>query len=493
MKKNQNKTVKAPTVMTAHNVEKIKEELSMALSGKDKLFKEVNKLSGDLENTEVTYKRMLIQLAQLLRSDKANKDQYKAIDNFSGIIKKKKDLQSIESAFLNLKNAIFKASAKGQDDVKKTGSFFSKFIKGDVTPLNTEIALTNYYHQLQDSYKDVVNELKLLFGKKYLQRLLKLGKKIHNADSLEKFDEVRNNLINIFQDYINDIDTDREKASEYVVQIIKKIFVIEKYLLGSLEYVQDSESKNSNFSDILSEQLEKLKGKTEISRTFEELKNTVDTSVSSIIDVIKEKKNIDSNRKKELNKKIMSLQKNLIEMKGEIKSANKRASQLEKEILEDSLTGINNRKSYDRFLNEELQRFIRYKTTFSMLIFDVDHFKKFNDNYGHAVGDKCLQEIVKYVKPVLRENDFFARYGGEEFVIILPETDKEGAVEASEKVRQAVEKIAFLHKGQKVLVTVSVGATEVQSSDTNGIMMFNRADDALYDAKNSGRNRVVFK
>ncbi len=82
------------------------------------------------------------------------------------------------------------------------------------------------------------------------------------------------------------------------------------------------------------------------------------------------------------------------------------------------MTGAFNRRAYDRFIRQEFNRYLRYGTVFSVILFDVDHFKLINDTYGHAVGDKCLLEIINRVKPVLRETDFLARYGGEEFVIL---------------------------------------------------------------------------
>lgn len=535
-------------------VEKLSDDLRFALDKKEILFKEVNDLSGRFEDADKAYRYILVQFAQLLRSNKENTTQNKAIDTFLNVIKKKEDIQFIESAFLTVKNATFKtvstkkinnskannnkidthktatdktdtgkinsfwekfikrvSRAKGTDDnqtnsflskfiksdttgnIEKTGSFLSKFLKDNTTSINSEITSLSYYKQLQDSYQDIVDELKLLFGKKYLRRLLRLGRNISNANSLKKIDSIKNNMITIFQDYIGDINTDREKATKYVVQIVKKIFNIEKYLMGSIEDAQNFETENDKFTTRLNGHLEKLKGKAQISNTFEDLKKTVDSSVTSIIAVIREKKGQDLNRKQTLDKKIASLQNTLLKMKDEIQTAKSRASQLEKEVSEDSLTGIYNRKAYENFIDKQLQRFLRYKTTFSLLIFDIDHFKNINDSYGHAVGDRCLKEIIVRVKLVLRENDFLARYGGDEFVTVLPETQKDGAVEVAEKIIDAVRKIEFLHKEKKVQITISVGVTEVQSLDTNYVMVFKRADDALYEAKNDGRDKVAYK
>ncbi|HGY11918.1 MAG TPA: GGDEF domain-containing protein, partial [Desulfobacterales bacterium] len=127
----------------------------------------------------------------------------------------------------------------------------------------------------------------------------------------------------------------------------------------------------------------------------------------------------------------------------------------------------------------------------SFLLIDADKFKLINDNYGHAIGDKCLQEIIKRTLPLLRKTDMLARYGGEEFVVIMPETDSKGAKIAAEKIRQTIEKIEFVYKKKKVKVTVSIGVSQTREGDINHQQIFERSDVAVYQAKEKGRNQVV--
>jgi diguanylate cyclase (GGDEF)-like protein len=128
-----------------------------------------------------------------------------------------------------------------------------------------------------------------------------------------------------------------------------------------------------------------------------------------------------------------------------------------------------------------------------VLLLDVDHFKSINDRFGHTVGDLCLKEIIKRVRPLLRESDFLARFGGEEFVTLLPETGQTGAKEVAEKLRRCIEKTEFLHRGKAVQITISIGATQVESTDLKPESLFGRVDKALYQAKEAGRNRVVLQ
>lgn len=173
-------------------------------------------------------------------------------------------------------------------------------------------------------------------------------------------------------------------------------------------------------------------------------------------------------------------------------------SQLEsqKEILAklaayDDLTGVLNRRSMFEALELDLNRSVRYQHHLSVLMMDLDHFKKVNDQYGHAAGDSILREFAERVSHGLRSTDALCRYGGEEFSAVLPETPACQASTVAENIRQLVLSLPFTHEDQKIPMTVSIGvATFVPGEQPSAAALLDRADKALYDAKNSGRNRV---
>ena len=137
-------------------------------------------------------------------------------------------------------------------------------------------------------------------------------------------------------------------------------------------------------------------------------------------------------------------------------------------------------------MQNEIQRAKRYKRPLSLIIFDIDHFKKINDTYGHKVGDEVLKALSKLIKKNIRKIDFAARWGGEEFVILAPETNVEGAKKLAEKLRQAVETYKFPTVGK---VTISLGVAQLEPDEKPEDFIV-RADMALYKAKEGGRNRV---
>jgi diguanylate cyclase (GGDEF)-like protein len=152
----------------------------------------------------------------------------------------------------------------------------------------------------------------------------------------------------------------------------------------------------------------------------------------------------------------------------------------------DTLTGIYNKGKFNKVLDEELKKVRRYKRPLGLILFDIAHFKKINDTYGHQVGDYVLKTVAKIVKENIRDTDIFARWGGEEFVILAPETDINGLKILAEKLRKAIEDYSFDRVGK---VTASFGITEAVPEDTVDSVV-RRADEALYAAKERGRNRV---
>ena len=159
---------------------------------------------------------------------------------------------------------------------------------------------------------------------------------------------------------------------------------------------------------------------------------------------------------------------------------------LKKLATTDGLTGILNKFTFNKFLEEEIYRAERYGTKFSIILFDIDNFKKINDTYGHLTGDEVLKEVVNVVKTQIRKSDIFARWGGEEFIILLPNgTDP---MKVAEKIKEKVENHKFKNLPK---ITVSIGVTTFKEGDTiNSIIR--RADQALYKAKEKGKNRVEY-
>ena len=157
----------------------------------------------------------------------------------------------------------------------------------------------------------------------------------------------------------------------------------------------------------------------------------------------------------------------------------------------DGLTGLLNRKTWEESLNNEFYRFQRYQNTCSLIMFDIDHFKVVNDSYGHTAGDEVIRRTAQVLIHGVRNIDIAGRYGGEEFAVMLVDTDAQGAYIVAERLRKAIEATSVQHEQHALTYTVSLGIAELSSDMTDPTMWINCADQALYQAKNSGRNNTV--
>ena len=211
--------------------------------------------------------------------------------------------------------------------------------------------------------------------------------------------------------------------------------------------------------------------------------------------------------------KISSLQKQLEDQKQELEWQNSRLEteiqsriaaetqllqinqQLQILATKDSLTQLANRHLFDRFLQQEWRRMGREKLPLSLILGDIDYFKRYNDRFGHQAGDRCLQQVARAISDVVkRPADLVARYGGEEFAVILPNTNSQGAMSVAQNIRQQVESLQIEHPESLVTnyVTISLGvACIVPNFNIDPQQLIQTSDDALYEAKQKGRNQAV--
>jgi len=182
----------------------------------------------------------------------------------------------------------------------------------------------------------------------------------------------------------------------------------------------------------------------------------------------------------------------LEEATSQIETLSKQLEEKEKEVLKDPLTGLNNRKSLDKKIETLCDTFEKEQDFFSVMMLDIDYFKKFNDKYGHQIGDEVLRIVGWQLKEMLKGKDFPSRYGGEEFTVLLPNTRMDNAMVVAEQIREAIsrKKLKIKTTGQTLgNITLSIGVSEIRIGDTPQSVIA-RADAALYMAKGSDRNNV---
>ncbi|MEF3254801.1 MAG: GGDEF domain-containing protein [Deferribacterales bacterium] len=295
------------------------------------------------------------------------------------------------------------------------------------------------------------------------------------AEYFDKAIGVQNRLKSIIDEIVIRFDSTALKVTNILEEnskILKSDIEEDKLIMNELG--------NFNNQIINESSIEILKQivLTKVDMLTKEINKKIDHKSEVLNKIEKEKEDI----KKEYNE-YKTKEKEIIKLKREVEK-------YKMESVMDPLTGLYNRRFFDRKITEEIERCKRYGATFSILFLDIDDFKKINDTYGHVVGDFVLKYLAEILRSELRKSDSAFRYGGEEMVILLTETSLESALKFANRLLEMVRNTVFKYKEEELKITISVGVAEYKAGDSLDSLT-NRADAAMYRAKKEGKNRVV--
>ncbi|MCX8146148.1 MAG: diguanylate cyclase [Azovibrio sp.] len=268
------------------------------------------------------------------------------------------------------------------------------------------------------------------------------------------------------------------KQSQLKLSLQEAKDALKNMLVGFVDHLADFADATSDYHD----KIERCAARISSAEHINELE-------SVIAEVMQETRNIQLNALRSRDE--------LRQTQQRVEAAEARIEALEKEleatsqlIRHDQLTGILNRRGLEEICDKEIARASRHASPLCLALLDIDNFKKLNDSLGHAAGDEALIHLARVVRDTLRPQDTAARLGGEEFVLIFPDTDLAQAAIAMTRVQRELTRRFFMHDNQKILITFSAGVTQMQPGDSRDSML-KRADAAMYEAKKSGKNRVV--
>ena len=347
-----------------------------------------------------------------------------------------------------------------------------------------------HLHHLQELFRAILTQVEGTSKPEDLEQFLNLRHGIDTCEDMDGLIALGMDVVKLLHTRIELSHAEQNRVIHFVAELSNNLVQMEGRLLSSMANSTETFKMNRMFNDDLQNHMENIKESIEFGKTIEEARSLVFSRLTTIETLLAEKRRQDEVLLQVSTQKVEELQRHLQSMRSEIDQVQKRTKTLEQEVLLDSLTGIHNRRAYELFVRERLQRYHTDKDVFSLILFDVDHFKKVNDQYGHRAGDKCLKEIINRIRPCIRKKDFLARYGGEEFIIVLDDTGKEFAYRVAEKIRLLVERTRFLYQGRHIPITISMGVIEVGRRDQEPEALFTRADKAMYRAKKKGRNIV---
>ncbi len=349
---------------------------------------------------------------------------------------------------------------------------------------------TGSVSEIRNAFLKILDRLGPVMNEDYTNRFRELQKKIKECESLIPLGLIGEQVGEMAGELINRTIESLGLSNDYLIELSKDLYKMEEQLLSYQTYNKETHQIGSEFHNDLLSHTYDMHRAFDSGKSLKDIRDLITLKLNTISKAIETKCKSDDARLLEADTKIAELQNNLRTYKEEILQVRDRAEHLEKEVLLDELTQMNNRRAYDLQIRESLRRYHRNGEQFSLVLMDIDQFKKVNDSYGHWAGDKCLKEIAKLIKSSLRKTDFFARYGGEELIAILYGASVGNARDVAEKLRRHIEKARFYYQNDIIRVTISLGVTQVMPSDTEPEAPFSRVDEAMYRAKQDGRNRV---
>jgi diguanylate cyclase len=289
---------------------------------------------------------------------------------------------------------------------------------------------------------------------------------------------------------IQGLERTREEMQQMLDQMVAQLELLSRYVAGHDLEEDERDASNAALNSQISGEMHALGSAVETGSDLAALRSQLRTRMDSIGRHLQDFKDREHERSRQARERTDQMRGRMEELEKEARKLHASLADEKRLSLLDGLTRIPNRLAYEQRLQEERQRLGQFGQPICLATCDIDHFKRVNDSYGHRAGDKVLQVVSECFAASVRSTDFVARYGGEEFVFILPGSSLEDAEALMNRIREKVADVGFHFRGTPVSVTVSCGITSLRADDA-GEDAFERADKAMYQAKDTGRNRVV--
>lgn len=380
---------------------------------------------------------------------------------------------------------------------RKSKGFFAGLMAKEAGVVQASAVIQQTPQRTDEIDHDVALQEAILALKNLLERMilpedLQVEANLIKRILLEQSDEqsfmnALDKTLAMVAEILSRIKKEKNDIEEFLKQLTLRLHELDSDLIQSVKFRELSNQSGKDISQTMDVDINNIENSIKSIVDLEELKTSIQSRIIVMRNHFDDYISQESQRNQQSIGLIEELQNKLQKMEKESEQLKQQLETERQQTLRDALTGIPNRLAYDERIEIELARFKRIKEAFALMVWDVDYFKKINDTYGHASGDRVLKVIANLLSKQIRESDFIGRYGGEEFVIILPNTDLDGARQLAEKLRATVEQAEFHFRETPVKITASCGIALVNEHDSVE-SVFGRADTALYAAKAAGRN-----
>ncbi|MDJ0778636.1 MAG: GGDEF domain-containing protein [Gammaproteobacteria bacterium] len=303
----------------------------------------------------------------------------------------------------------------------------------------------------------------------------------------ENWADTLNDIVNSVSASLKRLDSEKKELEAFIVHVTTQLGEItESVADGHRDHCSDHEDAQS-LHNFVEDGMALIQKNFQSASDLHELKASIADNITQIRDGVETFVERFHERHEATEERNLRLTEQLSKMEQETQELQVMLNENREKLLYDSLTGVHSRMAYDERIVQELARWDRYQTPFSYAILDIDHFKHINDSFGHNAGDKALKIVAQMMLQYVRQSDYVFRIGGEEFVLLLTNTPAADAAGMIEKLRAGIASSAIHFKGEPANLTLSAGITETRPDD-NFESIYERADNALYRAKHSGRN-----
>jgi diguanylate cyclase (GGDEF)-like protein len=309
-------------------------------------------------------------------------------------------------------------------------------------------------------------------------------------------DEMSNNkllqdFIKVFDVIIEDLKDERNTAKVFLSTLSETLTTVQSAVKSTILSTTESQSTHELLNEQLQKQIVDMAAGLNKATSLADIKNDINGKLRLIAGTLEKKTTFEHEQQAHLQHQLSDMTAKVNELESQSKIFEKRIKEQQEKSMQDALTKLGNRASFDDYFTKQIVRFHSKENKLAIVVMDLDDFKRINDTYGHTAGDKTLQVISNTLKKVIGDDAFIARYGGEEFVLIFSDINKELLNEKLNNLRMKIAKLPFKFKNNSVSITMSIGASHVQKND-NVHMAFERSDGALYQAKEKGKNTVIY-
>ena len=323
----------------------------------------------------------------------------------------------------------------------------------------------------------------------HTKKLLEINNKLTSKSSN---DDILQHFIEVFDVIVADLKNERDSEKNFLTTLSNTLTKVQSVVKKTVITCQKSNDANDKINSKLQSQLLDMTSTVKDGMSLEQVKVDINSKLQTIAATLGQKSKFEQQSQQLLKNQLDEMAKKVNQLEVQSQEFENKLIEQQRKSMQDALTKLSNRAAFDDYFKNAMVRYHHQPYQLALVVMDIDNFKKINDTYGHAAGDKTLQVIAETIEKKVSDGAFVARYGGEEFVLIYANIEKLAIIKELNALNKHIACLPFKFKNNKVNITLSMGVTHIKTND-NIHIAFERADEAMYKAKAQGKNQVIYQ